>query len=97
MSPFRKISLFVALLRLTAFTSLSVAEAFPHHGDLESNDDCAMCSWQQVDSKATVSAAPPQLIPLFAVLVLEIVSFPWFSFQLVLASGRSPPGFTPNF
>jgi hypothetical protein len=91
MFRFRKISFFIALLGLTAFASLSVAETFHHHGDLESHDDCAMCSWQQVDSKATISAAPPQLIPLFAVLILEIVSFSWFSFQVVRASGRSPP------
>jgi hypothetical protein len=97
MPVFRKITFLIAFLGFSAFLSLSIAENFHHHGDLESHDDCAMCSWQQADSKAVATATPPILTALFVVLVLEVVSFPWRSFNFVLAIGRSPPVYSPNF
>jgi len=91
MFRFRKISFFIALLGLTAFASLSVAENFHHHGALESQDDCAMCSWQQVDSKAVSAPHPPVLIPTLVAgllfLAFYFITFPRF----IVASGRSPP------
>ena len=91
MFQFRKISLFVALLGLSAFASLSVAEAFHHHGALESHDDCSICSWQQVDSKATAAPHPPSLVPTLLSGVLSLVFYCVTFPRFIVASGRSPP------
>lgn len=93
MAAFQKKLRLAALFVFAVFAWLSVAEAFHHHGALEDHNDCSFCAFQQADSKATISIAPLELIPIFTVLVLEIVSFPWFSFQIVQACGRSPPSF----
>ena len=91
MFRFRKISLFIALLGLTAFATLSVAETFHHHGDLESHDDCAMCSWQQADSKAVSIPHPPALIPTLVPELLFLAFYFIAAPRLITASGRSPP------
>ena len=98
MPAFRKISFLIAFLGFSAFLSLSLAENFHHHGDLESHDDCSLCSFAQTASHSSAPSVTPVLVP----TLLEIfVSFTAFTFVpsviSFFSSGRSPPALAPHF
>jgi hypothetical protein len=98
MFRFRKISFFIALLGLTAFASLSVAETFHHHGDLESHDDCAFCSFAQTGSHSSMPTTAPVLVPTLLQIFITFTAFTFVpSVISFFSSGRSPPVSSPHF
>lgn len=98
MFRFRKISFFIALLGLTAFASISVAETFHHHGALESHDDCAFCSFVQTGSHSSMPTTTPVLVPTLLEIFITFTAFTFVpSVISFFSSGRSPPVSTPHF
>lgn len=91
MNPLRKHLLSLAILSFLAFFSVLVVEGPHHHGNLESKDDCSVCSWQQTGSQAPSAPTPPQLFQALLFAVLFTFSPVYFSTFFISPSGRSPP------
>lgn len=98
MLAFRKISFLIAFLGFSAFLSLSIAENFHHHGDLESHDDCAFCSFAQTGSHSSIPTATPVLVPTLLQIFITFTAFTFVpSVISFFSSGRSPPVSAPHF
>jgi len=91
MNFFRKYLLSFSAMALFSFAFISVAEDFHHHNPMESQDDCAFCSFIQTSSHAVASPVPPTLIPHLFIMTLFVPRFLFVSFRSVLPRGRSPP------
>ncbi|HVZ80609.1 MAG TPA: hypothetical protein VHE12_07400 [bacterium] len=78
---------------LLALFLVLAMEAFHHHDDLESHDDCPLCAWQLTASNA---ASTPKLPTLFhSLFFVSVVVFTPLSFVPSIVSfpsvGRAPP------
>jgi hypothetical protein len=91
MIAFREFSFTLALLCLSTFTPILVAEGFHHHADLKTHDDCSLCNWQQNNSQAPSSPLPPVLFFTFLVFRLFVSQPVFFSYLFISPFGRSPP------
>jgi hypothetical protein len=82
----------ISILAITALLTLLVAEGAHHHGALEDNDGCSVCSWQMTGSQAPSTPLAPVLLPtilFFCVLYFFIPTF--VSFNFISPTGRGPP------
>ncbi len=89
---FSKNQIFAATaIVLLSFLSILSVEAFHHHGEMESNDDCSICSFQLTSSHAPSLPQPPLLLPFVVVFALFVFSLLFTRIVVVSARGRSPP------
>jgi hypothetical protein len=91
MKFFRKNLLSFSAIALFSFAFISVTEDFHQHNPMESQDDCAFCSFIQTSSHAIAAPIPPTLTPHLFVITLFVVQFLFVSFRSVSPRGRSPP------
>jgi hypothetical protein len=91
MNFFKKNLLKISLVALFSFITIVVAENFHHHDAMESQDDCAFCSFIQTGSHAVNTPVQPMPIPYFLVFALFVLQFSFTSFRSVSPRGRSPP------
>jgi hypothetical protein len=91
MNFFRKYLLGFSVIALLSFFTISSAEDFHHHDNLESQDDCAFCSFILTAAHAPSTPVPPVLFPLFLVFTLVVFQVFFTSFRSVSPRGRSPP------
>lgn len=91
MNFFRKHLFPVAAAVLLALLTLLAVETSHHHGAMESNDDCSVCSWQQAGSHAVTTPILPLIF--FALVFAFLFTFEplSLSFLFYSTSGRSPP------
>ena len=82
----------ISFLVVMALFTLFITEGAHHHGALEDNDGCAVCSWQMTGSQAPSAPVPPVMLPLF-LFIFTLFFRPSFfqSFVFIFPSGRSPP------
>ncbi len=94
MNDLRKnFSSLISAILMAVFLTVLGMETSHHHGDLEENDNCAMCAWVMTGSLAVTAPAAPVLIPVILVSMLFFLSFFIPFFPLVQSRGRSPPLF----
>jgi len=90
---FRKNLFSFVMFSLLAFFCVLAMEAFHHHDDLESRDDCALCAWQLTGSTAPSLPKPPTLFhsPLFVSIAVFTPLLFVSSFESFPSTGRAPP------
>jgi hypothetical protein len=92
MDRFRKYLLLISAVVLLSFVSVLLAETFHHHGELETEDNCAFCSFQLTGSQAPSTPAPPPLLPVMLLFFILFFLQPILvTFNFISPSGRSPP------
>lgn len=91
MNFFRKHLFPAAAILLLAFLTLLAVETAHHHGAMEDNDNCSVCSWQQTGSHAV--ATPVVSLVFFALVFSFLFTFQplTLSFLSYPTSGRSQP------
>ncbi|HUO58125.1 MAG TPA: hypothetical protein VMV05_08105 [bacterium] len=91
MRSFRNNLFLLTLVVLSAFLTVLILEGSHHHGSLESNGDCSLCSWQQTGSQAPSISHAPVLLPILLVFLLFFFQPTYISYTLLFPAGRSPP------
>lgn len=91
MNFFRKYLLSFSVIALLSFFTISSAEDFHHHDNLESQDNCAFCSFILTAAQVPSTPVPPLLFPIFLVFSLFVFQVFFTSFRSVSPRGRSPP------
>jgi hypothetical protein len=92
MNRLRKTLFPIAAFVLLSFLSVLLAETFHHHEGVETDNDCAFCSFQLTASQAPSVSPPPVLMLQFLVFSFVFI-FPLLYLSPVFrfSSGRSPP------
>ena len=91
MNFFRKHLFPTAAVLLLAFLTLLSLETSHHHGALEDNDNCSVCSWQQTSPSTTAFVSPfLAFVALFFAMLFTFSPSP-FSLFFLSIPGRSPP------
>ena len=91
MSLLRKNLFPISLLAVMALLTLLIAEGAHHHGALEDNDDCSVCSWQMTGSQSPSTPLPPLLFPTLLFFILYFFLPTFVSYNFITPSGRDPP------
>ncbi len=92
MKFFRKYLFSFAAVAFLALVSVLVIEGAHHHDNLESHDDCSICSWQATGSSAPSTPIPPLLFhALLFVALFTFTSFFTSTTKSFSALGRAPP------
>ena len=96
MNDLRKyFSSLISAILMAVFLTVLGMETSHHHGDLEENDNCAMCAWVMTGSLAVTAPAAPVLIPVILVSMLFFLSF-FIPFLPACPIPRQvPPSFPP--
>ena len=91
MNFFRKHLLPAAAILLLAFLTLLALETAHHHGAMEDNDNCSVCSWQQTGSHAVTTTILPLIFSAMVFAFIFTFRALSLSFLFYSTSGRSPP------
>jgi hypothetical protein len=91
MNFYRKHLLNFSIVALLSFFTITAAEDFHHHEAMESQDNCAFCSFILTAAHATSAPIMPLLLPYFLVFTLVVLQVFFESFGSVSPRGRSPP------
>jgi hypothetical protein len=91
MNFYRKHLLNFSIVALLSFFTITAAEDFHHHDAMESQDDCAFCSFILTAAHAPSLPTMPLLVPFFLVFTLVFLQVFFTSFSSVSPRGRSPP------
>lgn len=91
MNFYRKHLLNFSIVALLSFCTIMAAENFHHHEAMESQDNCAFCSFILTAAHAPSTPAMPLLVPFFLVFSLVFLQIFFTSFGSVSPRGRSPP------
>lgn len=92
MKAIRRYLIPLAVLIGLSFFSVLILEGSHHHQNLESHQDCSLCSWQNTGSQAP-STNIPTILFFFSLFGFLFISTPKFvpSFVSFQPSGRAPP------
>src|SRR5665213_2064453 len=91
MNFYRKHLLNFSIVALLSFFTITAAEDFHHHDGMESQDNCAFCSFILTASHSPSAPVMPLLLPYFLVFTLVVLQVLFTSFSSVSPRGRSSP------
>jgi hypothetical protein len=91
MNFYRKHLLNFSIVALLSFFTVTAIEDFHHHEGMESQDNCAFCSFILTASHSPSTPTMPLLVPFFLVFSLVVLQVLFTSFSSVSPRGRSPP------
>ena len=92
MKAVRRYLIPLAILIGLSFCSVLIIEGSHHHENMESHEDCSLCSWQSMGSQAPSAPTPPAL-PFYVLILPFFFTFTLLRFSRFSLStpGRSPP------
>lgn len=93
MNRLRKYLFHIAIIASLSFCSVLFAETFHHHEGMDSDNDCAFCSFQLTASQAPSIPIPPALpLQLLSVFTFVFIFMPYYLSRFSRSyTGLSPP------